>query len=68
MPEDAKTALGKDGGDSLLLSHLMDGGVALLLSDGDFQDDVQAADYKGLQMANMRLEEDCALQNIQQGG
>ena len=59
-------ALQEDGRYPLLLGHLADGGVALLLPDGDAQHDPEAPDNKGLEAANVRPEENSALQAIQQ--
>ena len=62
-----KMALSEDRRDPLLLGHLAYGGVTLLLPDRYPQDDLQTTDHKGLKAAYMRLEEDSALQVIQQG-
>ena len=65
MTQKAKSSLGEDGGNALLLDQLKKGGVSLHVSDGYPEDDPEAAYLEAFQVMDLWFKQDCTLYSIE---
>ena len=61
MTQKAKSSLGEDGANALLLGQLTNGGVSFHVSDGYFEDNPEAAYLEAIQTMDLWFKQDCTL-------
>ena len=61
VTQKAKSSLGEDGGNTLLLGQLTNGGVSLHVSDGYTENDPEAAYLEAFQAMDLWFKQDCTL-------